>query len=300
MPTAHTRPKSLQRAFSVVCATAAGVMAFMPVRAACLNDAQIAQWVQSYNARQPAGNPPSDMSDADSACTRAKFTQALESAGRKVVGYKAGLTNSAVQQRFRTDKPVWGKLYDGMLMTDRKPVAASFGARPLFEADMLVRVKDAGINQAKSPWEVMQHIDAIAPFIELPDLLVQAPPQLNGAGVGAINVGSRLGVVGQVMAVPPTRGERALLLNQLQVMDVVVSDGSTVVARGKGADILGHPLQAVVWLAGALSAEKLALEPGQWVSLGSFSPLMPPKAGQRIQVRYDGVPGLEPVGVQFE
>ena len=62
----------------------------------------------------------------------------------------------------------------------------------------------------------------------------------------------------------------------------------------------GHPLQAVVWLAQALAAEQLALQPGDWVSLGSFSPLMPPQPGQQVQVRYDGVPGLQPVSVRFE
>jgi 2-keto-4-pentenoate hydratase len=299
MPSTTTRRHRHKTLWAVVCATAAVWSGAS--QAACLDDAAIAQWVQRYEARQPAANPPADMSDADSACTRAKFTRALEAAGRKVLGYKAGLTNPAVQQRFGTDKPVWGKLYEGMLLTDGSAVPAAFGARPLFEADMLVRVKDAGINQARTPWEVMQHIDAIAPFMELPDLMVQAPPQLNGAGVGAINVGARLGVVGKTLPVPATRGERALLLNQLQTMDVVVSDSSGAeLARGKGADILGHPLQAVVWLAQALAAEQLVLQPGDWVSLGSFSPLMPPQPGQQVQVRYDGVPGLQPVTVRFE
>ena len=299
MPSTTTPGYRCKTLWTVVCATA--VVWGGAVQAACLDDAAIAQWVERYAARQPAPNPPADMSDADSACTRAKFTRALEAEGRKLIGYKAGLTNPAVQQRFRTDKPVWGKLYEGMLLTDGRPVPAAFGARPLFEADMLVRVKDGGVNQARTPWEVLQHIDAIAPFIELPDLLVQAPPQLNGAGVGAINVGARLGAVGQLLSVPPTRGERAMLLQQLQTMGVVVSDGSGAeLAHGKGADFLGHPLQAVVWLTQALAAEQLALQPGDWVSLGSFSPLMPPKPGQQVQVRYDGVPGLQPVTVRFE
>ena len=34
------------------------------------------------------------------------------------------------------------------------------------------------------------------------DLVVQAPPKLNGAGVAAINVGARLGVRGTPLAVP--------------------------------------------------------------------------------------------------
>lgn len=298
VPTTTTLIAQRAVRYGVFCATA---LSLGITHAACLDDAAVQQWVASYEARQPAANPAPDLSDADSACTRAKFTQALEAKGRQVIGYKAGLTNPAVQKRFRTDKPVWGKLYAGMLLQSGSTVPAGFGARPLFEADMLVRVKDARIQQATTPWEVLQSIDAIAPFIELPDLMVQAPPQLNGAGVGAINVGARLGVMGQILPVPAYRAERYALLEQLKSMDVVVTEAAgAVLARGKGADILGHPLQAVVWLAQALQQEGGQLRAGDWVSLGSFSPLMPPKSGQSVQVRYEGVPGLQSVSVRFE
>jgi len=279
-------------ALSVACATAA--------QAQCLSDAQAADMASHYLAKTPAANPE-NLSDADGACTRAKFNALLAPRLGKVVGYKAGLTNPAVQKRFNTDKPVWGKLYEGMVQPNGSTLEAAFGARPLFEADMLVRVKSAAINQAKTPMEVLGAIDQVIPFIELPDLLVQAPPQLNGAGVAAINVGARLGVAGSPLAVPAYRAERYALLDALRDMTVVVSDGSGApLGRGKGSDILEHPLNAVVWLAGALAQEGLALQPGDLVSLGSFSPLLPPKAGQTVTVRYDGLPGAVPVVVHFK
>ena len=77
------------------------------------------------------------------------------------VGYKAGLTNPAVQKRFNYDKPVWGKLDQGMLLSDGATVDAAFAARPLFEADMLVRVRSAAINQAKTPMDVLLAIDQL-------------------------------------------------------------------------------------------------------------------------------------------
>ncbi|NUN62384.1 MAG: fumarylacetoacetate hydrolase, partial [Burkholderiaceae bacterium] len=169
--------------------------------AACLTDAQAADLVANYLARIPAANIE-NLSDADGACTRAKVNALLAPRLGKVVGYKAGLTNPAVQKRFNTDKPVWGKLYEGMVLQSGATVEAAFGARPLYEADMLVRVKSAAINQAKTPMDVLEAIDQVIPFIELPDLLVQAPPKLNGAGVGAINVGARLGVAGAPLPVP--------------------------------------------------------------------------------------------------
>lgn len=283
-------------ALAVACATAA--------QADCLSDAQAAELVAHYTARTPAPNPQ-NLSDADGACTRAKVNALLAQKLGKVVGYKAGLTNPAVQKRFNTDKPVWGKLYEGMVLQGNvaggATVDAAFGARALYEADMLVRVKSTAINHARTPMDVLDAIDQVIPFIELPDLMVQAPPQLNGAGVTAINVGARLGVAGAPLPVPAYRAERHALLKALADMNVSLTDASGArLGGGKGSDILEHPLNAVVWLAGALAQEGLAMQPGDLISLGSFSPLLPPKAGLSVTATYDGLPGAAPVRVTFK
>ena len=269
-------------------------------QADCLTDAQAAAMVDSFIAKTPAANRL-NLSEADAACSRAKVNALLEKHYGRVIGYKAGLTNPAVQKRFNYDKPVWGKLYQGMLLPNGATVDAAFGARPLFEADMLVRVKSAAINQAKTPMDVLNAIDQVIPFMELPDLTVQAPPQLGGPGVSAINVGARHGVMGKPIAVPVTRGERYAMLDALRDMTVVVTDNSGAQrGHGKGSDILEHPLNAVVWLAGALQQENITMQPGDLISLGSFSPLLPPKPGLNATVTYYGLPGAEPVQVNFK
>ncbi|MFT3721612.1 2-keto-4-pentenoate hydratase [Pseudorhodoferax sp.] len=267
--------------------------------AACLSDAEVAALADAIAAKTPAATPEG-LDDADAACTRAKLNRRLAAHHGAVAGYKAGLTNPAVQKRFGTDKPVWGVLYADMLLDSGATVDPAFGARPLYEADLLVRVKSTAVNRARTPAEVLAAIDQIIPFIELPDLAVQAPPKLNGAGVAAINVGARLGVKGQPIAVPADAAAQAALLDALRDMTVrlTAQDGAEL-ARGKGADILEHPLNAVVWLAGALAAEGLALQPGQVVSLGSFSPLLPPKPGLAVTLHYDGLPGAQPVVLRF-
>ena len=100
------------------------------------------------------------------------------------------------------------------------------------------------------------------------------------------------------------RAERYAMLDALRDMVVVLSDDSSAglveLGRGKGSDILEHPLNAVVWLAQALAQEGLAMKPGQLISLGSFSPLLPPKAGLKVRVTYSGLAGAQPVSVQFK
>ncbi len=279
-------------ALTVVYATSA--------QAECLNYGEVAQLMQNYLAMKPSPNI-ARLTDEEGACSRARFNELLSKQfNGKVIGFKAGLTNPAVQQKFGTDKPVWGVLYEGMLLPSDITLDARFGARPLFEADMLVRVGNENINGARNPAEVLENIDQIIPFIELPDLIVENPGALNGAGVAAINVGARLGVMGEPIAAPVFPEQQRAMLQSLAEMAVQVSDNTgATLSNGKGSDILGHPLNAVVWLAQALKQENLRMKKGDLISLGSFSPLTPPKAGASVIVTYKGLPGAKPVQVNF-
>jgi len=266
---------------------------------ACLSDAEALALFDACVQRQPAANPVG-LSAADGECNCSKLDRLLQLQLGEPVGYKAGLTNPAVQKRFNASAPVWGTLYAPMLLADGAVVDAAFGARPLYEADMLVRVKDAAINQARTPAEVLAQIDRIIPFIELPDLVVQAPPKLNGAAITAINVGARLGVMGTPMAVPVLRAERFQMLDALRDMTVIVSGDGIEHDRGKGSDVLEHPLHAVAWLVQDMAREGRALKKGDLVSLGSFSRLLPPKADMSVEVSYQGLPGTPKVKVGFK
>ena len=271
------------------------LLALPAAQAACLSDAEVQALMDAYTARQPAANPEG-LSSADGECSRAKLLKLLDAKFGAPIGYKAGLTNPAVQKRFNHDAPVWGALYAPMLLNSGAVVDAGFGARPLFEADLLVRVSSGAVNQAKTVDEVLAAIDQVIPFIELPDLVVQAPPKLNGAAISAINVGARLGAVGTPMAVQ----RNAKFSNALRDMVTIVKVDGVEVDRGKGSDVLEHPLNAVVWLVKDLAREGRLLKPGDLVSLGSFSKLLPPKAGLAVEVQYQGLPGNPVVTVSFK
>jgi 2-keto-4-pentenoate hydratase len=285
--------------FTAFAALLASTALSLEARAACLSDSEVSALFDAYNNRVPAVTPEG-LSAADGECSRTKLNRMFELQLGAPVGYKAGLTNPAVQKRFNHDSPVWGTLYAPMLLQSGAVVDAAFGARPLYEADLLVRVSDEAINRAKTIDDVLRAIDQVIPFIELPDLVVHAPAKLNGASITAINVGARLGVLGTPMAVPATRGERYALLNALRDMVVVLKADGTEIDRGKGSDVLEHPLNAVVWLAGDLAREGRALRPGDLISLGSFSRLLPPKPGLSVEVAYEGLPGNPVVKVTFK
>jgi 2-keto-4-pentenoate hydratase len=56
----------------------------------------------------------------------------------------------------------------------------------------------------------------------------------------------------------------------------------------------------VVWLAQDIAREGRAMKKGDLVSLGSFSKLLPPKAGLAVEVTYQGLPGNPTVSMNFK
>lgn len=253
------------------------------------------QLAASFNAMQPVSGLSKDMTLEQANRIRDGLVAELTASQGRVVGYKAGLTNPAVQKRFGHNSPVRGVLLEKMLLEDGAEVPAKFGAVPIFEADLVVVVKDEGINQAKTPAEVLKHLSAIRPFIELPDMVTAKEQPLSGAVITSFNVGARLGVLGKPLAPAPEMAEA------LAKMTVVMRDqDGRELARAPGTAILGHPLNAVVWLAEDLAKSGGRLRAGDILSLGSFSAPMPPKPGMMVTVTYEGLPGNPSVSVRFK
>lgn len=265
--------------------------------AACPSDTDTALMMARFANLQPVPNPPADMSMSDALCGRDKFTQFLGQNYGKVVGYKAGLTNPAVQKRFNYPHPVRGTLFEKMMLQDGAEVSAKYGARPVFEADMVVEVKDAGINKATTALAALRYLSRVYPFIELPDLGVEDPSKITGPAIVYLNVGARLGVLGKPFGVKATPA----LVEALAKMTVrMVDQDGKVLDSGKGSAILGQPLNAVLWLIKDLNASGIALKKGDLLSLGSFSRLMSPKPGTGAKVSYEGLPGNPTVSVRFK
>lgn len=256
---------------------------------------QSQQLAANFKSMSPTSGLSKDMSMEEAARIRDGLVAELAASHGKVVGYKAGLTNPAVQKRFGTTSPVRGVLLEKMLLDDGAEVPAKFGVIPIFEADLVVVVKDEGINQAKSPAEVIKHLSSIRPFIELPDLVTAKEQPLSAAIITSFNVGARLGVLGKPIAATPD------LVDALGKMTVVMRDqDGKELARVPGAAILGHPLNAVVWLAQDVAQSGGRLRAGDILSLGSFTAPNFTKPGTKVTVTYEGLPGNPTVSARFK
>jgi 2-keto-4-pentenoate hydratase len=260
--------------------------------AGCPSDEEVENYLAAWQAARPAMPLAASGTLEDALCSQDKLVQLQVPSLGPPVGYKAGLTSAAAQETFGVSEPVRGVLLEGMLLENGAEVPATFGARPRFEADMILVVGDEAINQATGTEQVLANISQIIPFIELPDLSVADGETLDGTVLTAINVAARQGVMGDPIPAQQTTDFHQALAD----MTVSLADQSgEVLMSAPGSAILGHPLNSVLWLL----ENGVRVEEGDYLSLGSFGPLLVPQAGQRITLTYEGLPGNPTASVTF-
>ncbi len=259
-----------------------------------------------YQARKPAPALTAGMTLAQAyevqdalVATLARGLERQRVGAGKVAGYKAALTNPAVQERFGVKAPLRGVLLAGMLLPGGSTVDARFGTVPLSEGDLLLRVRSVSINAARTRAELLDALDAVIPFIELPDLIYDKGVQIDGPALAAVDAGARLGVVGD--PIPLASGqdwEKRLGDFKLEILD----DQGQVQVSGFGSALLGHPLDAALWLRDAILASGRKLQVGDVLSLGTVTKLVPVVAGSVVRARYSGLDPRGPVevSVKFE
>lgn len=264
--------------------------------AVCPSAERVNTILRFQDAKEPIRGLRTDLSMADGECGRRRLTERIEAIDNRIIGYKAGLTSRAAQERMGVASPVRGVLFEKMMLKDGADVPARFGARPVYEADLLVVVKDAAIQQAKTHLDALRSLSMVVPFIELPDLVVADGEKLSAPLIVSLNVGARLGVAGKGVPVLATPG----FADALADMRVVMTDqNGAELANARGSAILDHPLNAVLWLVQDLERSGVKLKPGDVLSLGSFTAPMSPRPGLVVTVRYEGLPGNPEVSVRF-
>ena len=82
----------------------------------------------------------------------------------------------------------------------------------------------------------------------------------------------------------------------LSLVGMTLELNGEIVSTGAGAAALGHPANAVAWLANTLGALGITLKAGDIILSGSQSPLVPVRAGDSLHA---SVGGLGSTSVRF-
>ncbi|BAQ10975.1 2-hydroxypenta-2,4-dienoate hydratase [Bacillus sp. OxB-1] len=199
-----------------------------------------------------------------------QFVEAKKNAGATIVGKKIGATSQAIQQMFGVDKPDYGHLLDTMVYMDGDVIPLERLIQPKVECEIAFVLKEDIIGPKITPLDVIQATDYILPAIEIIDSRI-ADWQIQFEDTVSDNGSSALVVLG-------SKGVKLEGLN-LETLGMVVTKNGEIIQNGAGANVLGNPIYAVVWLANALAEFNVPLLAGEIILTGAFTSAVDAKDG---------------------
>ncbi|MGB2710807.1 MAG: hypothetical protein WBC33_04765 [Conexibacter sp.] len=205
--------------------------------------------------------------------------------GDEVRGWKVGLTSLAMQELMGVDQPDSGYLLESMIVGSGAQLRSEQFVQPRVEAEIAFLLKAAIEGPNVTREEVLAATQAFAPALEIIDSRI-IDWRIGIVDTVADNASSGMAVIGDWRDAEDVRVEE---------IGVSLALGPEVV-RGRGDAVLGHPAEAVVWLARTLAEQGGRMEPGDVVLPGAVARAVPIAAGQAAYATFDR---LGEVSVRF-
>jgi 2-oxopent-4-enoate/cis-2-oxohex-4-enoate hydratase len=208
-------------------------------------------------------------------------------AGERVVGKKIGVTSKVVMDMLDVRQPDFGHLLSGMVYPEGAAIAVDTLIAPRAEGEIAFVLKDDLQGPGVTNADVMRATAYVLPCFEIVDSRIR-DWKIRIQDTVADNASSGVFVLGDA-AVDP----RGL---DLGTIGMTLEKNGQIVATGAGAAALGHPANAVAWLANTLGRLGIALKAGEVILSGSLASLVPVQAGDQLRITLGGVGSA---GVRF-
>jgi 2-keto-4-pentenoate hydratase len=191
--------------------------------------------------------------------------------GARVIGRKIGLTSHAMQELLGVDQPDYGFLLDSMAVSSGSTLSRADFLLPRIEPEIAFwlakDLKGPGITTDA----VLAATRGVSPALELVDSRI-AKWQIKLPDTIADNASSARVIVSEQIV--PLDGL------DLAAEAVMLIRNGVEVGSGNGAAVLGHPAEAVAWLANKLAEYDIAIAAGQLVLPGAMCAAATVAAGE--------------------
>lgn len=219
----------------------------------------------------------------DAYAIQAAWVKRKLAAGRKVIGWKIGLTSKAMQYALNIDVPDSGVLFDDMLFADGDSIPKDRFIQPRIEAELAFVTKAPLAGPNVSVFDVLNATDYVTPALEILDTrILRVDPETRKARGIVDTISDNAANAGIVI------GGRAVRPDQtdLRWAGAIVSRNAEVEETGLGAGVLNHPARGIAWLANRLAIYGERIEAGQIVLAGSFIRPVEARHGDTIVADY--------------
>lgn len=219
-----------------------------------------------------------DVTDAYS--VQEAYSRLRRDEGAELIGRKIGCTSEAIQNRFSIETPDYGRIFDDMVIEDGGSVPTDELIEPMVEPEIGFILGDNLQGPGVTREEVLDATAGIAPCLEIIDSRIK-DWEIRFEDTVADNGSSARSVF----------GPRETLSDDLDLATERVTflrEGERI-AAGAGKDVLGHPAEAVAWLANALAEFDQSLQADEWVLSGSITDAAEVASGLTYEAQFESI-----------
>lgn len=242
--------------------------------AACSSNPQrfVDEIVTSWREHRPLPNIDETLTIASAyrVQTRSVRTRLQDA---RPAGFKAGLTSAPAQARFKANHAVAGVLFAEGERKSADTLRLSELRGLYVELELAMRIGKPIHNPLADMAALREHVDGIAPALELPNIDYANPQALDIVDLIATNVSAANYILGDFVS-PQLRDPNSVAV-RLKCNDQEVMSG-------KARDALGDQWHAALWLVNTMLEQGWKLEPGQILLTGALGRAIPAAVGRCV------------------
>jgi len=220
-------------------------------------------------------------------CQEGLIPRLVEHYGGSVIGYKIACTNVTAQRQLSVDGPFYGQLLSAFSSASPGRLKASDFFMRVIEAEFAYQMgRDLPpVAKPRERDEVAAAVEGVLPGIEIVDSRFDDWTTIGALSLTADNACNAAWVRGALR-----KDWRSFDL-AAQAVRLLVN--GQVLREGTGANVLGHPLNALTWLANILSSRGLGLKAGQYVTTGVTTVVYMAERGDEILAEFGPVGSVQ-------
>jgi 2-keto-4-pentenoate hydratase len=204
-----------------------------------------------------------------------------------IVGYKIGCTSAVMQDYLGIPHPCSGGVFERRIYDSGIALRADDFVRVGVECEIAMRLA-RDLAPSEGPFTAEWVAEAVAAYHPAIEIVDDRYVEWETLGAPTL-IADDFFAAGCVLGEPITRFAAPDLL---KVAGRALVNGAEV-GQGTGADVLGHPHNALAWLANHLSTDGRGLHRGQIVLTGSLVKTVWLHAGDHAAIELDGLGRVE-------
>lgn len=228
-----------------------------------------------------------ELTIADAYAIQMETVAAKRVGGRRVVGKKIGLTSKAMQNLLGVGEPDYGHLFHDMVIPEGDAISRSSLVQPKVEGEIAFLLKRDLAGPGLTAVDVLAATEGVMAALEIVDSRVSdwkiriQDTVADNASSGRLVLGPKILPISDL---------------DLRLVGMVFEKNGEITGTATGAAVLGHPANAVAWLANKLAELGSGLKSGEIVLSGALTAAPPAAAGDSFRATFDR---LGSIGVRF-